>query len=424
MLLLIQDLVDERDHLTEMAHAIGDQAHEEQRQLNDREKAQLAEWETRCNELDKDIEQHSRVLEQERKWSGIKSKLDEVSRSRLPARRSGSAVEVSTPGQAFIESEAFKNYTGSGSTPNVHLPGVLDVRSWSSSGLDTRAAADPITLADLGAIIRPFLKEPPTPTWRTPLLDVVTVEPITVGSVEYFYFQPAIPTAAPVVAEGAAKPPVDVTLVLKAAALDTYAHWKAITRQALEDFPRIRRIVEDYLRGGVIRAMENALAVAINANTDIPAVPATAPGGLLGAIRVAQAMVQSNGFTPNAVLLNPNDWAALDVSMLYATLQGPVGMSAFWSLTPISSSQVPEGTAYVGDFRDGVTFFDRRVTEVRMTDSHLGFFIENKIVILAEARGYAAVTQPLALAKATGTIGTVPPPESIAQTRASGASGR
>ena len=53
----------------------------------------------------------------------------------------------------------------------------------------------------------------------------------------------------------------------------------------------------------------------------------------------------------------------------------------------------------MGDFKEGVTLFDRGVTDVFVTDSHASNFISNILVILAEGRYKSAITDPLALAE-------------------------
>jgi hypothetical protein len=109
--------------------------------------------------------------------------------------------------------------------------------------------------------------------------------------------------------------------------------------------------------------------------------------------------VQSNGYNPNAVLLNQADWAALDVTVMGGTLGGPTVGTTFWGLKPVASRWQPVGTATVGDFKAGVVWFDRNVSSVFMSDSHADLFIKNTLVILAETRGKAAVVEPLALAE-------------------------
>ena len=140
-----------------------------------------------------------------------------------------------------------------------------------------------------------------------------------------------------------------------AATLDTYAHWKGITRQALEDIPQIRSIVENRLRQGVTVALETAVGAALVAAT-LPAV--TSPVDLLAAIRAGVGAVQVAGYwNPNAVLLNPADFAA----PRHRRDAGDEPRAADRRVLGDASVAVPSlavGTAYVGDFNAGVQLFD------------------------------------------------------------------
>ena len=119
----------------------------------------------------------------------------------------------------------------------------------------------------------------------------------------------ADPVAA-VVAEGAAKPEATFTMTPKTAALDTIAHWVQITRQALDDAPYIRSLIEGKLRRGLLAKAEADMAAAIVAAT----LPTATGADLSTAIRVGIGTVQGAGYNPNAVVLNPADYAALDVA--------------------------------------------------------------------------------------------------------------
>ena len=59
------------------------------------------------------------------------------------------------------------------------------------------------------------------------------------------------------------------------------------------------------------------------------------------------------------------------------------------------------GNAYVGDFSQSFTLFDRGVTDVFVSDSHADLFIRNILVILAEARVKSAITDPLGICACT-----------------------
>ena len=67
-----------------------------------------------------------------------------------------------------------------------------------------------------------------------------------------------------------------------------------------------------------------------------------------------------------------------------------------WGLPVIESEFVPEGTAFVGDFRQMV-IWDREETTIRATDSHSDFFIRNMVAILGELRAAFGVLRPAAI---------------------------
>jgi hypothetical protein len=57
--------------------------------------------------------------------------------------------------------------------------------------------------------------------------------------------------------------------------------------------------------------------------------------------------------------------------------------------------------------REAMTFFDRQQTTLLMTDSHGEYFLRNKMVLLAEARGKMAVTNAAAAVKVEGDVPTI-----------------
>lgn len=79
--------------------------------------------------------------------------------------------------------------------------------------------------------------------------------------------------------------------------------------------------------------------------------------------------------------------------------------------SPQTAATIRAGTAYVGDMRAGVSWFDRGSTDAYLSDSHGTNFISNMFVVLAEARALFAVVDPAALVKVTPTTGTAAPAE-------------
>jgi hypothetical protein len=128
---------------------------------------------------------------------------------------------------------------------------------------------------------------------------------------------------------------------------------------------------------------------------------------MLASIRTGIATVQAAGFaTPNAILINPADAAAIDVEVMTGGLTGPVMVGSYWGIPYVPSSSVPVGTSYVGDFATGVQLFNRGTAEVFMTDSHDDFFVRNLLLLLAETRALATVPDPAAIAECT--VVTIP----------------
>lgn len=387
MLEYLRRLTAERTSLTETATRTADTAAGENRDLNDVEAASLANIQARCAEIDAQLGTYNDQLESTRSYAGLLNRIEANSEERAPANGNGhrSTVPVvpeSTGwGDTFVTSDQFRTYTGYGQSSPFELADFLE----------TRAAITTTSLA-----IPHFTVSPVEQVFRPSILNVVDRVTVSAGIIDWVEIG-ADPVAA-VVAEGAAKPEAAVTLTPKSATLDTIAHWVQITRQALEDASYIRSLLEGKLRRGLLAKVEADMATAIDAAITQTATTSIAAGGtLLKSIRVGVGKVEAAGYNPNAVLLNPTDYATLDIDVMGTTDTGPVRAATFWGLTPVASASVPAGKAFVGDFQAGATLFDRGSTNVFLTDSHASLFISNILVILAEARAKSVVDQPVAI---------------------------
>jgi HK97 family phage major capsid protein len=381
MITYLKRLMDERDSLTQSATALAERAANEDRDLTDTEKQSLAGWESRNSELDKQIVEYNAQAESQRAYAALRVKLEQPSDT-MPNHFERRTAAPLSFGQQFVESDQFRNYNGRGQS------GVVEIADYVPT--NERAAITTADLAIPNFVLPPRVQDISIP----PMLQVVDVVRVSAGVVEWVAVSGD--PQAQVVAEGAAKPEAVLVFTPTSAPLDTLAHWVQITRQALEDATYIRSVIEGKLRRGVALAISDAINDAIVAAT-LPTASVAAGGKLIDAIRVGVGTVQSNGYNPNAVILNPADWAALDIAVMGGTLGGPTVGSNFWGLTPVASRFQTAGVATVGDFKAGVVWFDRNVSSVFMSDSHQDLFIKNTLVILAETRGKAAVPEPLAL---------------------------
>jgi HK97 family phage major capsid protein len=390
MITYLSRLTQERDSLTQAATELADRAAADERDLTDTEQLSMRGWQERCAAIDAQLTEYNAQAESQRAYARLRDQLtapDADPPGGPPTRtRTSPAVETRGWGDLFVGSDAFQNYPGAGTSRRVEVP-------W-----EFRAAID--SGADMG--LAPFTYTRAPAATSTPLLDVVGKVTTSSGAIQWVNWAPTPQTGPDVTPEGDPKPEATMTPTVVSDSLDTYAHWKGITRQALEDIPQIRSVVEGRLRQGLMVALEGAVVAALNAAT-IPPVTGSAAGGdtLLGTIRVGAATVEAAGYRPNAVLLNPADFAAMDIAIMGGTLGGPVTGTGYWGLRPISVPGVPAGTAYVGDFQTAVVLFTRAAAEVFLTDSHADYFIRNILLLLAEIRALATVPDPAAAAKCT-----------------------
>lgn len=386
--------IEERATLSAAIESMLDKSAEKGDDPTPEQRSQMNAWGDQIKTLDAEILELRTTIDANDRFEKTVahvSEIDEKRDRRDAARRDAGPVERRMSyGESFVTSDAFKTYRGRGSMEPVEFEGFLE----------NRAAIDLATL-DLPPYQWSGPREYRT---TTPLLDALGRERVSQNSVEYITWGTADPVAGGPIAEGALKPEADMAPEPHTVTLATYAHWKAITRQALEDYSRIRSIVEGKLRGGLASKLETVAMEVLTADTNVGTV---VNADILAGIRIAIGDIQWAGYNANAILLNPEDYANLDIAAAEASNSGPTSFGAFWGLRPIAVGALPVGTAYVGDFVNGMTWFDRNTTAVYMTDSHADYFVRNLLLILAEQRAAFAVTEPLAIAKVTTTAPAV-----------------
>lgn len=220
----------------------------------------------------------------------------------------------------------------------------------------------------------------------------------------------AAPWAEPVdVASATAKPESDINFGPNTTNVKTIATWIAATRNALDDIPNLRGILDTELTQMVEEELEDQI---INGDGNgenflgILATPGLTPQAwatdLLTTTRQARTKVRTVGRAiPTAYVLNPEDWEALDLTKddtggYYFGGPLAVGTRTLWGLPVVESEFVPAGVGLVGDMRVA-KLWDRQQAAIYMTDSHADWFIKNLMAILCELRAAFAVKRPAAI---------------------------
>lgn len=343
----------------------------------------FSELKTRADTLDKRAATLADLFDKQAGADALDGRMAKASR-----RAETPPASYESPGELFTRSDAFTGYSFRGTSGRFFV-----------DALQTRAL--PTGIADLiaaGYKGAPTRVDTTPPTAPTPLLDSMSSVTVSTNAIEYVAWTKKSGGAAKV-AEKAAKPPAEFGPTVTSSTLDNIAVYTQLTRQLLEDESAARSAIDNLLRYDVLRAEEaEAGAVLAAAAAAIP--DAVSVGDLLKAIRVGVGTVQAAGYTPNAVLLNPADWATLDIQVMGNANTAPNVVNVFWGLTPIPSVAQPAGTAIVGDFRSALTHYTRSQIALYITDSHDVTFLANVFTLLAERRSKTVLVRPTALCEA------------------------
>jgi hypothetical protein len=368
---LLEQYQSERDGLV----AVLDRTLEgvEGRDLSDIEQRSVTDARTRIEALDEQIKLVSGAIQTRNAGADLTSMLNRAER-----RDRIEVVEHRSMGEQFVASDVFSGYQARGTSARFQI--------------EERAL--PTGLAEISDLLPQKARVDASAPTMTPLIDAIGSIPVSQNGIEVVKWVKAAGGAAKV-AEKAPKPSVEFEPSVVPYTLDTIAGYTQLTRQMIEDAPAVRAAIDLELRRDVALKMEAEAAAALVAAT-LPT--ATSSVSLLAAIRKGVGVVQAEGYFPNAVILNPADWADMDLDVFAGTSAGGTPIQQrFWSLTPIAANSQPAGTATVADLSAGVQHYRRSGISLYVTDSHADTFLANVFTLLAEARAKTIVTRPAAL---------------------------
>lgn len=322
--------------------------------------------------------------------------------------------DVKSPGQIFAESKELKALRDSGvltmDKGRVHS-GPVEVVSRDNVKTLLTGGGAPGT-----QILRPMRLPGILPLLQAPLniTGLLTVGATDNNVIEWVR-QSAISNSAAEVSEATAttgtsgtKPESGMTFVIDSTICQNIAHWIPATKQALEDMPQLRTIVDGMLTDGVARRL----------NSQVLLGNGTAPNlkGILQYAVLVQGFVNDmfesllRGITairlaffePTAVLMNPADFISMRLLKMttgeyYFGPPSQTGVQTVWGVPIITDPLQTAGYATVGKWDEAILYV-RSGLQVIATDSHQDFFVRNLVAILAEGRYGLAVPRPQAFA--------------------------
>jgi HK97 family phage major capsid protein len=218
--------------------------------------------------------------------------------------------------------------------------------------------------------------------------------------------------AAPV---GGLKPEGGFAMEIVNAPVQTMAEWIPATRRALADAGQLRGLIDRELVDDLAWLREMQILngpgpvggpdlVGIANTPGIQILPAAGQPDVFSIARRALTLARTVGFVePTAYVFSPQDDEAIDLMMdgndrYYGNGPFAMGPATLWGRPRLVSMAIPNGVAYLADWRRAVVW-DREMSTISVSDSHADFFVRNLIAVLAEERYAFGVIRPTAFVR-------------------------
>jgi HK97 family phage major capsid protein len=340
------------------------------------------------------------------KFNGVKGELSLIEQKVVDANRNGPTAATKSWGEQFGEG-AFKS--------RIEQDG---------SGFQGTARQEikQVTSASAGGLIRSYRENDVVSLLRERRVvrDLLRTVPISTSSVDYVTQTLRTNNAAPV-AEAASKPYSEYAWGSATVVVRTLAHLAKITRQAMDDAPRLVGEIDAEMRYGLGFVEERQFlygtGVGQNLHGIMPQATAFAvPAGFpvmagatpIDVLRIAMLQASIGLLPADGIVMNALNWAMIELTKttdgayLFANPTGQVA-ARLWGLPVIATPAMTAGDFLVGNFALGATVYDRMGVEVLISTENVDDFERNLATMRAEERVAIAVKRPQAFIKGTFT---------------------
>jgi HK97 family phage major capsid protein len=220
-------------------------------------------------------------------------------------------------------------------------------------------------------------------------------------------------------AESVAKPETDITFTLVNVPVRTIAHWLRISKQLASDNAALAAYINTRMQYGVNLRVENQLVTGNGTGANISGLYNTGNFTLHGytaaamtswlsgwtridLLRRVLADAQLADYQPNAILLNPADWAIIEVlkdSQGRYIVGDPANgaQPTLWGIPVIPTAAMTADNFLMGAFDMAATQYNREGVVVALSEEDASNFTTNLVTIRAERRLALAVERPASL---------------------------
>lgn len=338
------------------------------------------------------------------KFDGLKGEFSTLEQKAAAAQKN-QEPEVKSWGAQFIDAPSFKSVSeaaAGGSFQGTVRAEVKQVNTAAAGGLILRPFRD----SELVNLLRE----------RRVVRDLLTAIKVNTNAVDYVTQTTRTNNAAPV-AEAASKPYSEYAWGSATANIRTLAHLAKITRQAMEDAPRLMGEIDSEMRYGLGFVEERQFLFGNNTGQNLHGIMPQAtnfavPAGFvrragttkLDVLRVAMLQNAVALLPADGIVLNDVDWADIELTKttdgayLFANPQGSVS-PRMWALPVVTTPAMTADNFLVGNFTMGATIYDRMTIEVLISTENADDFETNRATMRAEERVGMAVKRPQAFTK-------------------------
>jgi HK97 family phage major capsid protein len=239
------------------------------------------------------------------------------------------------------------------------------------------------------------------------MIPTITVASNAVGSLrELVWTNDAVE-----VAEAAAKPESDITFEPYNVQIETVAHFIKVSNQLLADAPAVAAYIDTRLRDGLAQRVDRQLLLGNGTTPNLSgltdagnfvAFTPTSGANLIDSINKAKYNRWAVGEVVDTVIVNPADWAAMEVlregtngSYLYGAPGTAAGGQPF-GVNVVMSQYMTAGSFLIGSLRTSAIIYQRQGAVVEM-----GYvnddFTKNLVTIRAEERLGLGVDRPMGI---------------------------
>lgn len=329
----------------------------------------------------------------------LTARLVEVEQKLARGDHGGGGEAAKSYGEMLTDSDDFKALSSKGrGTARLNVKAVTNITSSTTGTGGVGAAIEPTRVPGIiQGPDRPFT-----------IRDLIMPGRTGSSAVEFVQESGFQNMAAPT-AEGGSKPQSDLSFELITTTVKTIAHWFRASKQVLADIP----LLQSYINGRAIYGLkyveesqilagdgtgQNLLGIIPQATAfdDSKRKSGDTP---IDTLRRAILQVRVAEYRATGVVLNPTDWADLELQKdstgqyIWVNVQDG-GAQRMWRLPVIDTNSMAEGEFLVGAFDMGAQVFDREDASVEVSTEDADNFTKNMVTIRAEERLALAVYRP------------------------------